>query len=119
MGLLHPISVGAALIVGAALLTWGRRLLTPDDTWADLSYYSRYSLLIAASGMCLGYFAVTSAPWSTLDLPDFGKWMGVVLWVLAGVMGGIGGVMVLVVHLSNRLSRRSRSIGPDTRRGEH
>lgn len=119
MGLLHPISVGGALLVGSALLTLGRRLLTPNHTWADLTYFSRYSLLISATAMSFGYFAfATLAPWSTLGLPDLGKWTGVVLWILAGVMAGIGAVMVLVVRLSNRLSRKSTSIEPGTRRGE-
>ena len=106
MGLLHPISVGTALLVGAALLTWGKRLLTPNQTWADLTYYSRYSLLVSAAALSFGYAVfVTTALWSALALPDLGKWAGIVLWILAGVMAGIGGVMILVVRLSNRISR--------------
>jgi hypothetical protein len=106
--MLHPIIVGTALLAGAALLTWARRVLTPPGTWAALPYSNRYSLLVSIAGLSVGYFAIATVDsWSAFGLPDVGKWAGVFLWILAGVMSGIGGVMLLIVYLSNRLSRTS------------
>lgn len=110
MGLLHPISVGAVLCVGAALLTWGRRLLTVNPAWAELGYYNRYSMLICTFGMSFGYFRlvdfVATTPGFPSFLPGFLHWTGIAFWIVGGLMGAIGGVMVSVVGLTRFLTRR-------------